>query len=340
MVLSVGQPIGRYASTCGYCSPPGERSKIGSSRTAAAFNALQLSSEIYQLMINRGWRRSGEHSSQLDVLSFKPSKHHKKLIKRNPSKQKGKDNARFHLVASIHASEFRSDQGRGFAHRFEMTLEPSSYSDEKFELFRKYQTEIHHDSASPKGFRNFLVVTPLHQEPIPYSVPPSRDLPTHYGSYHWCYRLDGKIIAISVIDILPECVSSVYFMYDKDYEAYSLGKLSALKENVLVQELYAAGATYLKSLYLGYYVHSCQKMRHETFEWYPFADCTELLTEHRYACFSRPERSLRGEPDPDLVQDFEDSYPQVPEEDTLEHIFVMSEVTGSQISVIPANVSR
>ncbi|KAH7879686.1 arginine-tRNA-protein transferase [Lentinula edodes] len=360
MIFSVGQPIGRHASSCGYCSPSGERSKTDSSHTAASLVALQLSSEVYQMMLNRGWRRSGRfcykphlrssccplYTIKLDVLCFKSSKHHKKL-------QKGKDNAKFNLRASIHASEFHSDQNQHFAHKFEMTLEPSSYTDEKYELFKKYQTEIHFDSTSPKGFRNFLVATPEspeQQEPIQYSSPPTSDLPTHYGSYHWCYRLDGKLIAISVIDILPECVSSVYFMYDKDYEAYSLGKLSALKENVLAQELYAAGAPSLKYLYLGYYVHSCQKMRYkgeyqpsflcdpETFEWYPFADCTALLAEYRYACFSRPERSLRGEPDHELEQDFKESHPQEPEQDTLERVFVISEVDGPQISVIPANL--
>ncbi|KAJ3892897.1 arginine-tRNA-protein transferase [Lentinula edodes] len=337
MILSVGQPIGRHASSCGYCSPSGERSKTDSSHTAASLVALQLSSEVYQMMLNRGWRRSGEclavyanvhidtyRNKQEDFaisrtydppavplyVSYAAQKRF--MYSLNRGKQKGKDNAKFNLRASIHASEFHSDQNQHFAHKFEMTLEPSSYTDEKYELFKKYQTEIHYDSTSPEGFRNFLVATPLHQqEPIQYSSPPTSDLPTHYGSYHWCYRLDGKLIAISVIDILPECVSSVYFMYDKDYEAYSLGKLSALKENVLAQELHAAGAPSLRYLYLGYYVHSCQKMRHgeyqpsflcdpETFEWYPFADCTALLAEYRYACFARPERSLRGEPDPEL----------------------------------------
>ncbi|KAJ3862956.1 arginine-tRNA-protein transferase [Lentinula novae-zelandiae] len=363
MILSVGQPIGRHASSCGYCSPSGERSKAESSRTAASLAALQLSSEVYQMMLNQGWRRSGTFCYKphlrssccplVHVLCFESSKHHKKLVNRwntfiqrggnagNREKQKGKANAKFNLRASIHASEFHSDQNQQFAHRFEMTLEPSSYTDEKYELFKKYQTEIHYDSTSPKGFRNFLVATPLHQEPIQYSSPPTSDFPTHYGSYHWCYRLDGKLIAISVIDILPECVSSVYFMYDKDYEAYSLGKLSALKENVLAQELHAAGAPSLKYLYLGYYVHSCQKMRYkgeyqpsflcdpETFEWYPFADCTALLAEHRYACFSRPE-----------LQDFKESHPQEPEQDTLERVFVISEVDGPQLSVIPANVNH
>jgi arginyl-tRNA---protein transferase len=31
---------------------------------------------------------------------------------------------------------------------------------------------------------------------------------------------------MGVLDILPDCVSSVYFMYDKTWEKYSLGKVS------------------------------------------------------------------------------------------------------------------
>jgi len=30
---------------------------------------------------------------------------------------------------------------------------------------------------------------------------------------------------MAVLDILPNCVSSVYFMYDKDWERFSLGKV-------------------------------------------------------------------------------------------------------------------
>ena len=41
---------------------------------------------------------------------------------------------------------------------------------------------------------------------------------------------------MSVIDILPSCVSSVYFMWEKEYEKFSLGKVSltwrVMKHNV------------------------------------------------------------------------------------------------------------
>ena len=50
-------------------------------------------------------------------------------------------------------------------------------------------------------------------------------LPLNYGSYHQLYRLDGVLVAMGVIDILPNCVSSVYFMYEKKWEKFSFGKV-------------------------------------------------------------------------------------------------------------------
>jgi arginyl-tRNA---protein transferase len=61
---------------------------------------------------------------------------------------------------------------------------------------------------------------------IPYSSAKPQHLPEAYGSYHQMYRLDGELIALGVIDILPNCVSSVYFMYDPDWQKYSFGKVT------------------------------------------------------------------------------------------------------------------
>jgi arginyl-tRNA--protein-N-Asp/Glu arginylyltransferase len=43
----------------------------------------------------------------------------------------------------------------------QVTLEPSSYTEEKYELFKAYQTSIHNDHTSPYGFKQFLVESPL-----------------------------------------------------------------------------------------------------------------------------------------------------------------------------------
>jgi arginyl-tRNA---protein transferase len=92
-----------------------------------------------------------------------------------------------------------------------------------------YQQDIHNEEEKyPAGFKSFLVESPLRLESISYSSAPPAHLPTHYGSYHQMYRLDGTLIAMAVLDILPSCVSSVYFMYNKEFERFSLGKVSII----------------------------------------------------------------------------------------------------------------
>ncbi|THV08686.1 hypothetical protein K435DRAFT_959219, partial [Dendrothele bispora CBS 962.96] len=383
MAISLGSPSGPHASTCGYCSPSGQRSVERSFRQSAGLSARQLSCQVYQDMIDHGWRRSGKwcykpdlkasccplYTIRLDAPAFKPSKSQRKLLNRwnrfvehgkeedmgdvrKPPKQKGKNTAEFDLITSIHASEKSFHTDKEFAHHVEITLEPSSYTDEKFALYQKYQKEIHHEEEKrPSGFKRFLVDTPLVSEPIPYSTPPPAHLPTRYGSYHQLYRLDGKLIAMAILDILPSCVSSVYFMYDNTWEEFSLGKLSAFREISLASELCAAGAPGLSYLYLGYYVHSCQKMRYkgeyqpsylcdpETYIWFPFKDCVKSLDKHRYACFSFPKHSLEGPPGLEIESEFEDHEPAELEDSVLKDILMLQSIEGSRITVVPVNSS-
>ncbi|KAH6604920.1 hypothetical protein Trco_006627 [Trichoderma cornu-damae] len=77
------------------------------------------------------------------------------------------------------------------------------------------------------------------------------------GSYHQCYRLDGVLVAIGVLDLLPQCVSSVYFLYHESVHRFGPGKLGALYEIALaVEDGY-------RWWYPGFYIHSCPKMRYK-----------------------------------------------------------------------------
>lgn len=77
--------------------------------------------------------------------------------------------------------------------------------------------------------------------------------------------MDGKLIAVGVLDILPTCVSSVYLYYDPGYSHLHLGTISAMRETLLVRELQARGGPWSKMQWhlLGYYVHSCTKMKYK-----------------------------------------------------------------------------
>ncbi|CAE6397845.1 unnamed protein product [Rhizoctonia solani] len=112
------------------------------------------------------------------------------------------------------------------------------------------------------------------------------------------YRVDGELIAIGVIDILPGCVSSVYFMYSPEWNVWSLGKVSAIREATLAKEIHDAGVESMRSLYMGFYIYSCPKMRYkgeyrpsylldpESYTWHPLETCIPLLEKSKYSIFN------------------------------------------------------
>ncbi|GAA5925063.1 hypothetical protein JCM3775_006353 [Rhodotorula graminis] len=210
----------------------------------------------------------------------------------------------------VHAGDWeRSPADQPFKHRFEYIVEPASFTDEKYALFKRYQMEVHGEPASKvsaKGFRRFLCDTPLDIEPT--------SSPNHsYGSHHALYRLDGHLIAFAVLDLLPRAVSSVYFVWDPDYAAMSLGKISALREAQLAREMDRAGAweTGEGRYMMGFYIHTCAKMRYkadyqpsflldpDANAYVPFAQCKPYLDSGaRVTSFSGPVPPSALEPVP------------------------------------------
>ncbi|XP_066246856.1 arginyl-tRNA--protein transferase 1 isoform X2 [Euwallacea similis] len=167
-----------------------------------------------------------------------------------------------------------------------------SVKNAEYELYAKYQKIVHSDlpeNLSFNRFTRFLVSSPLKAEPFPNGV----DGPG-YGSFHQQYWLDDKLIAVGVIDILPGCVSSVYFFYDPDYRALTLGTYGSLREIQLVQDLQPQIPD-LKYYYMGFYIHSCPKMRYkgklhssvllcpETYCWFPIEKCLDKLDASKYS---------------------------------------------------------
>ncbi|XP_014599799.1 PREDICTED: arginyl-tRNA--protein transferase 1 isoform X4 [Polistes canadensis] len=126
---------------------------------------------------------------------------------------------------------------------------------------------------------------------------PENGPPQGYGSFHEQYWLDNELIAIGVIDILPSCVSSVYFFYDPEYSFLSLGTFSSLREIYLTRHLNKI-ASNLKYYYMGFYIHTCPKMRYkarmkpskllcpETYVWCDIEPCLANLDKNKYCRFN------------------------------------------------------
>lgn len=170
--------------------------------------------------------------------------------------QAKKRNTDFKLVDRVHESE--KDELKtppNPAHAFTVTLEPDTFTEEKFLLFENYQRLVHHEPPSRitrHGFKNFLCSSPL-----PRSKEVIDGRARRLGSYHQCYRIDGELIAMGVLDLLPQCVSAVYFMYDESVHKHAFGKLGALREIALAKE------DGYRWWYAGFYIHNCVKMRYK-----------------------------------------------------------------------------
>ena len=73
------------------------------------------------------------------------------------------------------------------------------------------------------------------------------------------HRIDGQIMAVGVIDITEECLSSVYLFYDPKYEFLNPGTLSALKEIEYIRRIRKSRDPMFKYYYMGLYFQDCQK---------------------------------------------------------------------------------
>ncbi|KAF2353973.1 Arginine-tRNA-protein transferase C-terminal [Trinorchestia longiramus] len=115
------------------------------------------------------------------------------------------------------------------------------------------------------------------------------------GSFHQQYWLDSdKLIAVAVIDVLPFCVSSVYFYYDPDYSFLSLGTYSSLRELALTRQLQQQCSS-IAWYYMGFYIHTCPKMLYksryhpsyllcpETYSWHPVEVAAKKLDSNKYS---------------------------------------------------------
>ncbi|KAF2263244.1 arginine-tRNA-protein transferase 1 [Lojkania enalia] len=321
--------LGYSAESCGYCKDASTGRRTPNSRASYYLSSNTLSVDVYQALVDRGWRRSGtvfykpdvlrhccpHYTIRLPVAEFKASREHRHAInkwnryvlgdeyireatKRYPKSKEEKARLRnsFDLAAAVHESEYANlKRPPEPAHRFEVILEPDDFTQEKYELFKNYQQHVHHEhelEISERGFERFLCGSPLHRTNRTVNGKSQ-----HLGSYHQCYRLDGRLVAMGVLDLLPHCVSGVYFIYHSDFDQWSFGKLSAIRETVLTLE-----GEY-QYYYMGFYIHSCAKMRYkgeykpsyildpESYEWNPLdGEVRQLLDVKPYVSLARERR--------------------------------------------------
>ncbi|KAL9938609.1 hypothetical protein V8E36_002328 [Tilletia maclaganii] len=239
-----------------------------------------------------------QHPIRLPIDDFKTSRSQRRALKSlfwdihapeqgsRPMKKRGDDNAPFDLESFWRHTEWTDDDSNGQPRqgtddepaidswytfpkrkRLRITLRAASVSEDKYQCYKSYQMAVHKDKESSlklDSWKRFLVnnnFTTQSEIQDAGVVDLNSPEPISYGGYHQEWRLDGKLIAVGVLDILPSCVSSVYLYYDPQYEHLNLGKASALREILLVQQLRRKrGMEGIQYYYLGYWIANCQKM--------------------------------------------------------------------------------
>jgi len=179
--------------------------------------------------------------------------------------------------------------------KFEIKMEKAKFERESFELYKKYCSDRHKGSnRDEKTYAQFMCMQPLE-----YDIMESEGHELRLGCYHMKYYLDGKLIAVGVLDIVPTCIYSVYFFYDPEYNHLSLGTVSIIKEIEYMQEMQKYFKDF-KHYHLGGYVQNCGKMVYkkdfepaelmcpETFQWIVLDEDVEKKIDNN-------EKRLAGE---------------------------------------------
>ena len=153
---------------------------------------------------------------------------------------------------------------------------------ERLKIYQKYQIDIHKDpldEITEERYNDSWGTSNL-RDNIGIKIPKDFDkkvkhpemYPKKYGTYNFIHRIDGKIVAVGIWDILPTCLSSVYLYYDTDYQFLDLGVFTAIREIEYVKSFHDLIDNNFKYYMMGFYCETVQKLRYKG-----FYEPTELL---------------------------------------------------------------
>ena len=185
-----------------------------------ALHVLDANAEDIQGLLFSGFRRLGHLfytpmcegcqaciSLRITASAFRPNKNQRQIWKRNQD--------------------------------LTLTVEPSVFSQEKYELYQRYQTR-RWDKQQPISAEEFSAI---------YLEQPGKGL-------DFVYRLNGELVGVDWMDVTPGGISSVYFVWDCEPRR-SLGIYSVMRS------LQWCSENGREHLYLGLYVEGNDSMRYK-----------------------------------------------------------------------------
>lgn len=180
-----------------------------------------LEPHVYQMLMDSGFRRSG-------IIVYRPVC--------SPCREC------IPLRVPVERFEISRSQRRVLKRNQDVTVEmgPPDLTPEKWELYSRYLRHQHDGtmSDSMEDLEEFL-----------YSSATT--------TFEMSYRVEGRLVAVGIIDIASGGLSSVYFFFDPGEGARSLGTFGALRE---IEECRLRG---IPHWYVGYYVAGCRRMNYK-----------------------------------------------------------------------------
>lgn len=184
----------------------------------------KLDSETYAHFVRLGFRRSGDfvyrpHCGQCDAC----------------------------VPVRVSVARFRPNRSqRRIARRnrdLAVHAHPPVFSAEHFALYTRYQAARHPgggmDDPDPEKYLGFLAANRI-------------DTVFHE------FRRTGQLLAVAVVDYLPDSLSAVYTFFEPSEARRSLGTYAVLWQ---IAEARRLG---LRHVYLGYWIADCPKMSYKT----------------------------------------------------------------------------
>lgn len=189
---------------------------------ASPYQNIEL--KEFNNLVNLGFRRSGNHV-------YKPHCHDCEAC----------------VPIRINVNDFKLNKSQkrcSIKNDYQVEFKPIEYKYEDFLLYKEYQKKRHNDQSTSEEdqkdeYKNFLLTSNFDSKMIKFSS-------------------QGKVIMITIVDVLDDGLSAVYTFYDLNFPKLSLGTYS-----IIWLAKWCKNNTYAY-LYLGYWIRDNAKMSYKT----------------------------------------------------------------------------
>ena len=188
--------------------------------------AMSLTEQRYEALLERGWRRFGR-------TLFRPE-----CRTCNECQSLRVDIAGFKPSRSQRKAYNRNSD-------IELAVQRPTITAEHIELYNAYHLDMQRRRDWP--FRE-IDIPQYHEAFIEGGFSFAREFQ---------YRHNGRLIALGIVDMTGNVMSSIYFFHAPEYRDQALGTMSVLRE------IETGLQTDHKWLYLGYYIRDCGSMNYK-----------------------------------------------------------------------------